>query len=177
MIKIRDLNNGGASADFRCKKARNHGGCGSSVKVYYLPSNSAKFVFWHLTRNQLYLHWYRGFESHRLRQKRLIKISRFPFGNNLFFAGYVFEMLLWKGCSNFIVYNNIFRGEQPNEHKYFVGGKWCIWSGQKNMSKSTTNRYEQKQIMHCTRGGSNPPHSAIVSLLKTSLLKYFLIPY
>ena len=52
MRKIRDLNNGGASADFRCKKARNHGGCGSSVKVYYLPSNSAKFVFWHLTRNR-----------------------------------------------------------------------------------------------------------------------------
>ena len=53
----------------------------------------------------------------------------------------------------------------------------CLWTTHYSRSKSTTNRYEQKQIMHCTRGGSNPPHSAIVSLLKTSLLKYFLIPY
>ena len=55
MRKIYDLNNSGASADFRCKKARNHGDCRDSVKVYYLPSNSAKFGFYHLTRNQLYL--------------------------------------------------------------------------------------------------------------------------
>lgn len=55
MRKICDLNNSGASADFRCKKAHNHGDCGDLVKVFYLPSNSAKFIFWHLTRNQLYL--------------------------------------------------------------------------------------------------------------------------
>lgn len=55
MRKIYDLNNSGASADFRCKKARNHGDCRDSVKVYYLPSNSAKFGFYHLTRNQVVL--------------------------------------------------------------------------------------------------------------------------
>ena len=31
MRKIYDLNNSGASADFRCKKARNHGDCRDSV--------------------------------------------------------------------------------------------------------------------------------------------------
>ena len=45
MRKICDLNNGGTFADFMCKKARNHGDCRDSVKAYYLPSNSAKFVF------------------------------------------------------------------------------------------------------------------------------------
>ena len=88
MIKISDLNNGGASADFRCKKAHNHGGCGSSVKVYYLPSNSAKFVFWHLTRNQLYLRvpW--------------VRIPPTPPENSvckrfLPFAGFFFLLHLW----------------------------------------------------------------------------------
>lgn len=55
MRKICDLNNSGTSADFRCKKSRNHGDCGGSVKVFYLPLNSVNFCFDRMTRNQLYL--------------------------------------------------------------------------------------------------------------------------
>ena len=45
MRKICDPNNGSTSANFRCKKARNRGDCGGSVKVYYLLSNSLNFCF------------------------------------------------------------------------------------------------------------------------------------
>ena len=51
MRKICDLNNSGTSADFRCKKSRNHGDCGGSVKVFYLPLNSVNFCFDRMTRN------------------------------------------------------------------------------------------------------------------------------
>ena len=51
MRKICDLNNSGTFADFRCKKARNHGDCGGSVKVFYLPLNSVNFCFDRMTRN------------------------------------------------------------------------------------------------------------------------------
>ena len=50
MRKICDLNNSGTFADFRCKKARNHGDCGGSVKVFYLPLNSVNFCFDRMTR-------------------------------------------------------------------------------------------------------------------------------
>ena len=55
MRKICDLNNSGTSADFRCKKSRNHGDCGGSVKVFYLPLNSVNFCFDRMTRNQVVL--------------------------------------------------------------------------------------------------------------------------
>ena len=53
MRKICDLNNGAALTCFGCKKARNHGDCGGSVKVFYLPLNSVNFFFDRMTRNQL----------------------------------------------------------------------------------------------------------------------------
>ena len=55
MKKIRDLNNGDASADFRYKKARNNGDYEGSVKVFYLPLNSVNFFFDRMTQNQVVL--------------------------------------------------------------------------------------------------------------------------